>query len=102
MKAQCGVRIRFEFASLTALVVGVKHEATLVDAAQENYANRWAAIGIGGGQSGWRRVDPVRFSVGDGFRELGNRIGCRHVEAWLRMQATKLYVAIADQSRAGP
>ncbi len=79
MKAQRRVRVLVELASLAARVVGVEHEAAVVDAAEQHHANRRPAAVVGGRQRDRRRIDVVALRAFDSLEELDDWIRMRHV-----------------------
>jgi hypothetical protein len=111
------VRVRLEFATLAAPVVGVEDEAVFVEALEEDYAGRRAAVGRRGGEGhgvgfvevrGERLPEPpaklfygVRVAVGlfepgSGvlFAEAGDVVqGLPAPGAWTALNLAGLYAA---------
>ncbi len=94
MKAERGIGIDGELASLAARVVGVEHEASLVGAAEKHDADRRLAVGVGGRQRNGRRVDLVRLRALDRLEEFDDWVGTRHAPAAI--------IAVAPEANRSP
>ena len=84
VEAQRGVRIGVELPALAARVIRMKDESALVDASQQDHADRRSAVRVRRAERDRRSVDLMRFRAFERVLKLGDRTRAGHDSGLLR------------------